>query len=144
MALQGNYTRYYYEESPTETVEQVIAYPANLDVSNPDYDKRGTEETIVSPLLVANPTPHENCALGIRTVNLYVTTHGENFEKVVNMDYTFRVYNSIEDKKNAYDESYIAEYTNSTSIDLSVNTNVWEFAYNDIKSLEGGEELINI
>jgi hypothetical protein len=144
MALQGNYTHYTYESHPTETETTTITYPISLSEGHPDYAKRGTTEDIEQPKLVEKATVHENCIIGLRTVNAYVITNDSNGNKVVNLDYNFRVYDNSEDKQNFYDENHIVEYYGETSVDLNETTNLWEFAYNQIKDSKGGSELINI
>jgi hypothetical protein len=144
MALQGNYTHYIYESHPTETETISIAYPADLSENEPNYDKRGTTEDIIQLKLVEVATVHENCTIGLRTVNAYVIANDDQGNKVVSLSYNFRVYNNSQEKQNFFNEDFDAEYYGETSVDLNENTNLWEFCYNQIKSSKGGSELINI
>lgn len=147
MALSGNYTHYTYEQHPTETITETVSYPADLPEGNENYDKRGTTEEVTLPLMVETPTLYENCIIGLRIANTYVTNNDGTNEKnkVVLLDYSFRLYDSLEDKENRYAENHIAEISNTCRvIDLSSNTNIWEYCYNDIKSSKGGSELTNI
>ena len=146
MALQGNYTHYTYENHPTETVTQTITYPSDLPEGHENYDKMGTTEEVTVPSIVETPTTYENCVIGLRTVNTFVMRNdgSESKNKIVNLSYDFRIYASLEDKENYFNENFLAEYTHFSDQAYSPTENAWEIAYNEIKASKGGSELINI
>lgn len=144
MALQGKYIYYSYNQHDSETILTTVTYPEDLPEGHPDYDKRGTTQEVAVPKIIEVPTVYENCVIGVRTINAYILNSDDDGNKIVNLHYNFRVYASIEDKENHFDENFLEEYSDTTTVDLSTYPNLWEYAYNQIKLSKGGSELTNI
>lgn len=141
MALSGNYTHYTEVPSETETVDVLITYPSNLEVDHPDYEKRGTTETIQQAALVEESTVYENIYLTVKVASLNVIEQTSDF-KYVELSGFYRIYES-EEARNLDKDNYLAEYYINKEFNFSEESNPYSSLYELIKSQRGAENLIN-
>lgn len=156
MALQGNITIYWNEQSPTETNIVKIKYPEadKMDPEDPNYEKAGTEEEIAEPLIIEKSKEYENVYVVIRTYALMksevpIPLLDENNEIVdhvlekdwyLNLRYT--VYESEEAKNNNPEEYILENYSHHLLSDE--NLDLTNLGYDKIKTLKGFEQLIDV
>ena len=87
MALQGKITNYkVIEDTSAEKIEEVIRYDENIPEDHEDYDKRGTEETIlVYPKIqvVDEEKSYDDAYLKIKACGFHQihTIHAETYDK---------------------------------------------------------------
>ena len=142
MALTGSFIRYEYESHPTETISTEITYPSDLPEHHPEYDKRGTTETVTSPVQVEITSSYEGCYVFVKSAAVF-TLFNEGGVNETNINSIYRIYNS-KAEKDADIDSHIAEYQYDTEWDWDVDSNPNVKAYNHLKSLPGGSSLSDI
>ena len=142
MALTGTYTKYLYEDHPTETVDNLISYPSDLSEDHPFYDKRGTTETISVPFQVETTQIYENCYIMVRAASIYPILFTSD-EKHLELAGFWRLYES-QAARNADPNNYIEENYFNKSFSFDEGSNPFDVAYQYIQSLKGSEELTSI
>jgi hypothetical protein len=156
MALQGNITIYWNEQSPTETNIVKIKYPEadKMDPEDPNYEKAGTEEEIAEPLIIEKSKEYENVYVVIRTYALMksevpiplLDEDGEIVDHVLEKDWylnlRYTVYESEEAKNNNPEEYILENYSHHLLSDE--NLDLTNLGYDKIKTLKGFEQLIDV
>ena len=69
MALTGNFNKITYTPHESETEEVTVSYPATMDSNHPDYDKRGTSETVTQPTLVQSTVNYPTAYIVVHSYN---------------------------------------------------------------------------
>lgn len=98
MAVIGTYNKITTTQSETETEEVVVTYPETMDEMDPNYDKRGTTETISRPVFDQTVETFDNVYINISKIAFY--KNEINNEGQTLLDFTFCVYNSEAEKDN--------------------------------------------
>ena len=107
MALTGSLFITTITPSLTESQSFDVTYPSDLEEGHPDYDKRGTTETIWESSSIAETTEHE----GLYTIIGQLSIHNKNIpdgaveiseEQKYHVDVFYRSYQSKEDRLNNY------------------------------------------
>ena len=94
MALRGDITWTTVELSETETQDQVITHPEEMYENDPNYDKRGTSETIQVPKETYTSTSYTDVYLYVKSIQMHtITSNGKKTEQV---HYHFAGYESKE------------------------------------------------
>lgn len=136
MALVGNYKKFTYTESETDTESVSITYPADLPENDPNYDKRGTTETIEVPVMESSEEIIEN---------VYLVVMGTSLEKNQNSGYNFTYayrYYANEEDRNQDINSHL--FTSNGFFSWNgEGTNLIDLAYEDLKTKPECANLIN-
>ena len=98
MAVIGTYKKIITTQSETETEEVVVTYPEIMNEMDPNYDKRGTTETISRPVFDQIVEIFDDVYINISKIAFY--KNEINHEGGTLLDFTFCVYNSEADKNN--------------------------------------------
>jgi hypothetical protein len=139
MALTGNFTKIWYTQSETDFIDLDVTYPSDLPSDDPDYDKRGTTETIQVPENVKNTQEYQNVYIALDWCFHYKFSGDGNGNTL--LDFGYRVYES-EAQRNSDPDSHILEGDFLQNwVDLSSNQDIRVVAYEILKTKEGFEQL---
>lgn len=138
MALVGTYTIYTTVDTG-ETITETKSYPADLQVTHPDYEKRGTSEEITSPVISYTSESIENTYLMVTGATL------EKWNKDFKLAYAYRLYPNTDtenikvspgvDGFDSGSDTFTHKFTNSISWDEALPTNLIEAAYENLKTM---------
>jgi len=139
MALQGDIIWTTVEYSETETQDLVITYPDEMDVNDPNYDKKGTSETIQVPKEIYKSNEYTNVYLYVKSIQMHTLTI--NGEKKESVHYHFAGYESKE-ARDADNEDFLF-FDGDQLINYNHDVNLWNQCYDDLKSKENFKNLVN-
>ena len=147
MALTGSFTYYTNTVSTNLSESFHIIYPVDLPASDPAYDKRGTEEDIWVSSSISNATTISGSYLVVYAAAL---THDIKNEltRDHHLNITYRVYDNQE---TAWSDSFTSDYlynhceemVNITLDQITGSTNIIEYSYDHLKTLDGFEDMID-
>lgn len=144
MALTGNYTHFTYVESD-QTDEVTVTYPDNLPIEDPNYDKKGTTETISVPRIIEQENLYENIYLIVRAASLHQRV-GADQVKINYVSMLVSIYNDLDHKTNDFlNEVYhdVIDEVIDDLTELNASDNIMSFCYNLLKTKPGFENLID-
>jgi hypothetical protein len=140
MALIGDYNHSSWDYSDTETETVTITYPEILPENDPNYEKKGTTETLEVPLQIENITEYKDIYLVISAITLQKQT-----PEAMNLNFAWQLYNSKAEREE--DFSFTTPLLNAVvSIDWDPNNipdNPYVIAYDYLKTQKGFENLVN-
>jgi len=127
MALTGNITWTFVEQSETETEESLVTYPD------------GTQETVVNPKQETRTEDFENVYLYIKSIQVHTLTI--NGEKIEHLHYHYAGYESkeVRDENN---ENFLF-FNSQQLLNYDHDTNIWSQCYDSLKLQEELSELEN-
>ena len=140
MALQGDITWTKIGYSETETVDQIITYPENMDENHPDYDKAGTSETIQVPKQIMTSATYDYVYLWVKQIDIIYNFVGEH--KNEGIHYHIAAYNSKEER-NENQENFVFDYLRELP-NANKEENLWKQCYDDLKKDETFSNLTDI
>lgn len=125
MALIGNCTHFTYSVHETDTTTETI--------TNPD----GTVETVEVPVIVVNSVDYSNVYLCITKIDHLNKWYENHSSKVILYQYAAFV---DKETRNSNDGDFLFA-GDSHLIDYDHESNLYEQIYNDIKEIEGFQNL---
>tara|TARA_E500000318_G_C3392020_1_gene146338 strand:- start:12 stop:434 length:423 start_codon:yes stop_codon:yes gene_type:complete len=137
MALQGDIIWTTVEHSETETQDLVITYPDEMDVNDPNYDKKGTSETIQVPKENLKTNEYTNVYLYVKSIQMHTTI--ENNKKIEYIHYHYAGYESKE-ARDADNEDFLF-FDSSQLYNYNHDLNLWSQCYNSLKEREQLKDL---
>ena len=100
MAIFADFTKTTYTISETETVQEEVTYPSEMEEDDPNYSKRGQTLTETFPLVTSTDEILQNVYIVISNYNFY------KFEKTENDEYLFDIQFKIYNDKQTYLDDY--------------------------------------
>jgi len=137
MALTGSLNLY--TAVDTGLSESVtLTYPSDLPSNHPNYDKRGTTETLKVPEVRVDTASYDDVYINIHDANISLITGQHELHS------TYRIYGS-EASKSLDKENYLFQGETSVGIwDWDNDTNPYSKAYTHLKTQGGWENLTDI
>lgn len=132
MAVIGTYNKIITTQSETETEDVVVTYPETMDEMHPNYDKRGTTETISRPVFDQTVETFEDVYINISKIAFYkneIDSEGGTL-----LDFTFCVYNSEADKNNDPDSFIERDAVIGQHLSISSDDDIRIKAYELLKT----------
>lgn len=137
MALKGDITWTTVELSETETQDQIITYPDEMHEDDPNYDKRGTSETIQVPKETYISNSYTDVYLYVKSIQMHTFTN--NGEKTEQVHYHYAGYES-KDVRNNNNEDFL--FFNGGQIqNYDHDSNIWNQCYDQLKLREDFKDL---
>lgn len=137
MALKGDITWTTVEFSETETQDQIITYPDEMNENNPQYDKRGTTETVQVPKEIYNSTSYTDVYLYVKSIQMHTTI--EDNKKIEYIHYHYAGYESKE-TRDADNENFLF-FSSNQLYNYNHNSNLWTQCYDQLKLREDFADL---
>lgn len=140
MALSGNYIKYSYTPSLTETEFVDYTYPLNLYVESPDYDKRGTTIQVEQPVMTTITENFENVYLIITGVTI------EKSFDLWNFQFAYRLFPNTDNNENidAFNDEFLFQSIEFLSLDTTaLPSNPYELAYEHLKTQPSCANMTN-
>ena len=141
MALIGDCKTFSSYESDTETQTITVSYPENIPEGSEVYEKRGTEEEVVVPLLIEEETLHTNVYVIVHSINSWKSFNGS--EKITLMNICYRAYDSKESRESNYDSYIFEDHLIGQSMYYTDNISEIEHAYKLVNTTKGLDLLVN-
>ena len=141
MALTGSYFEHISTLSPTLSQSYVEQYPIDLPIEDPNYEKRGTEETIWVSQSIETVTEHPNCYVTLKTVALHYDPNSNRYLSVI-----ANVFNSEEHKNNDFYNPFKEEILTLSSVtleEISLSENITTVGYNSLKNHPSFDSMDN-
>jgi len=132
MALEGDITWTTVKYSSTETQNQIITYPDEMHEDDPNYDKRGTSETIQVEKQIITIKDYEDVYLWVKQID--VIYNYNEYQKNEGVHYHIAAYNSKEER-NENQENFLFHYVRELH-NVDKDLNLWQQCYDDLKSDE--------
>lgn len=139
MALKGDITWTTVELSETETEDQVITYPEEMNEDDPNYDKRGTSITVQVPKQIYHSTSYTDVYLYVKSIQMHTTV--EHNKKVEFIHYHYAGYESKE-ARDADNENFLFFSSNQLA-NYNHDLNLWNQCYSSLKEREDFTDLID-
>jgi len=135
MGLTGNFTKRWYTDHETDTVEHTISYPETMDSNHPDYDKRGTSETENVPVQVEHTQNYPTAYIVVHSYNGWKIEWPAYDNVSKEKDWVFTVDLRIYETK-AQREADYENYTDTMALacgagdfDFTVPTGQWVYSW---------------
>ena len=145
MALKGKITMYQYTEHETEKENILVEYPTDLAEDDPNYDKRGTSETIEVPKVVENSEVLDD--MYIKILHMGLVNHSGKGEKRLVWSINLRGYKTKAQSDEAgtdFDwETHFHLDDGKLADVISDDKNPYKEAYALLKKRKGFENLID-
>ena len=142
MALTGNWTKYTTTYSNENTTQEEVTYPADLPEIDPNYDKRGTTETITVQVPIVTTEEFTDAYVVIKSASVYA--HNIlGIGKTKNLNVQYRVYNSKAEHDEDFDNHIHEDLDVQLDWDWEGETNPFTTSYEWLKAQPGFENLIN-
>lgn len=138
MALTGNYIKIVVTPSETETEDVLVTYPADLGMDSPDFNKRGTSETLTLPVETETRTTLENTYLMVTGVSLE-KIHGGDYH----ISFAYHLYESEEARQDNPLNS-IEKGIKVINWDNDVSTDPITVAYEYLKTIPECINMTNV
>lgn len=142
MALQGNFSYIKNTLSETETVLTTITYPDHIPEGGENYEKRGTTEEVMAPVVLSETIVFEDAYIFVKAAS--IGTHSVfSGNKLQLLDYIARIYASRE-ARDLDSEDFLHEFSGTVGWDASTMFNGVEEAYNHIQLTHSEDQLQNV
>lgn len=139
MALKGDITWTTVKYSSTETEDQVVTYPEEMNENDPNYDKRGTSETVQVEKQIITIKDYEDVYLWVKQIDVIYNYIGD--QKIEGVNYHIAAYNSKEER-NENQENFLFHYVRDLN-NVNHDLNLWNQCYDDLKKDETFKDLVN-
>lgn len=145
MAIVGTWRKYTYTKSQDQFEEYQMTYSENIPEGSPDYDKRGTTETVQRPVVLESFEDFENSYVNISAIMFFpffsLNEDGtERKQYVANI--TYRVYDSKQSRIDDINNFVYQDVLNNIEFDSTID--MMTQAYDLIRAnVRGFENLIN-
>lgn len=144
MALKGNFKHWANHTDEFTTKEVTVEHPTDYPKENPNYEKRGTTETVEIQEPVLTSKTYKNSYVNIRQVTVnrkFVYKTETEKVKIFEIHYTICVYAKENDYKNEIPP--IIEQPTAHALYEGDHNNIFSDAYNHLKALKGFEEMVD-
>lgn len=145
MALTGTYIHKEIVPSETEFQELTVTYPEELPEDSPEYEKRGTTETIQVPLPEEKETIFEDIYLIVRAASLHQRV-GDDGVKSNYVSMLVSIYDNENHKNTDFMNDTFHDVLDEVVEDVSTikdYDSVIAWSYNMLKSKEEYSNLID-
>lgn len=139
MALKGDITWTTVEYSETETQDLIITYPDEMNENDPQYDKRGTTETVQVPKEIYISNSYTDVYLYVKSIQMH--TFVNDGKKTEQVHYHFAAYES-EESRNADNENFLF-FSGAQLVNYDTNANLWSQCYDQLKLRDDIKDLEN-
>lgn len=145
MALTGSFDRWIHSLSPTLSHSMVIDYPDDLPSDDPNYSKRGTQETIWVSSSISSSTNYPSAYIIIDKIDYDYSIYGESgslIDKPRMAHYRWSLYETYQDR--------LDNNRHSTSSGLytiqhhDASGSVFSASYANLKLYNGFENMTDI
>jgi len=141
MALIGDCKTFSSYQSETETKTIAVSYPENIPEDSDIYEKRGTEEEVVVPVVIEEETLHTNVYLVVHSINSWKSFNGS--EKITLMNICYRAYDSKESRESDYNNYIFEDHLIGQSMHYTDGISEIEQAYKLVNITRGLDLLVN-